>query len=1279
MIGRLLLVLGLLSAGIASARVVCPAGNTTTTLCPVCPTTTSTSTSTTVVTTSSTTSTSTSTTLVPPTGEFFVDSTAGADTNDGHSRATAWRTWGRMLDACNDGTIVAGNTILYRPGRYRVADATNATFRMDHGCVGTSIDPITIAGDPFYGAGVVEISGSTVGNLTGRAGPWLPAKKCSVSGSVNPGVPCLTALTCGGTGTCDTVTGVYYSTYLSPSTSATFTPGVAFQPGATPGADPILFDILWTPESVPVQMPTFTAGRNEVWPYSEEPAVDSSYCLGSHSPWACCTGAGTQSGCVNDHRVYVQTASGVAPDAVSPQVEFPWNHVLVVGQSASANWPQYVHFTNHLCVGGTQVDRACEADSDCGGGGTCTDTGHRWSWRWGMQQLIRLNESSHFRFADGEIAYTSAAVAKKGLLPASRVSGSGFPRDGGGPQYLVVSGGSAVTHQCDHHEYRRLNVHASLDEIFHLGPVNTLIASGCTAVTDCTAPGLTALACTAGVCTYYDENNFGGALLEDVEFHDSPMNRANGTSVYPSGAAYSWPPPGYAGGWAVNYQGFYDPMGGGGQTPTGIITNIPNTTVRRANVHDLDGILLSWEANSAGYPYGGVLEYSTIDGAGRHGCGGASAVPPSATSACNPSSPGGNCGGFTSSTNLRFMYGNAQAVVPGFDVDYNLFTNIKGMLFREDGTSAKTPIDGMRWENNTFDLEGEYLTYAPCQGDAFAPGTGVAMTGHPFVFENNNVQQGVATTHKVFNINTTLTGAGLSVIDHNVWKNANQRWTWGGSAVITSFATWQSTSSQDANSISADPLFVNSATDFHIQNGSPAIDRGVDLGFTHDLDNVAVPQNVSPCSGCYEVLGTTTTVASTTTSTSTSTVVTTTTSTSTTTTTLVTTVQELIGGGTAVQSNSATNFAPISGFGPWNATENQVEGVVSAPGILGGLRAVVGTVPGGSGQWDITVEKNGAATTLTCAITSAATTCQDATQAHNVTFAAGDRIGVKAVPTNTPASAGIRFSTLWQPTTSDETLWPSTPMTTVNNTTAWWTPLSGYLDTTTELSAKGITPIAGTAKQLYAWCSANATAGTSRTLTLRVNGADTALTCTIGAGAATCNDTSDTVALAAHDLVNIQYTASGSPGGAGCAVGLTFVPTTTTQFVLGMASSLSQTPTTGTDKYQSLSDTRAALVTTEDQLVQRAVQAATVKAIAVAINTPLTSTSSLDFTLRKNAGSTALTCNITGASATTCSAATDVTVADDDLVNTALHHSGAGGVTVNTSIGYSAIFTGTFP
>jgi hypothetical protein len=54
----------------------------------------------------------------------------------------------------------------------------------------------------------------------------------------------------------------------------------------------------------------------------------------------------------------------------------------------------------------------------------------------------------------------------------------------------------------------------------------------------------------------------------------------------------------------------------------------------------------------------------------------------------------------------------------------------------------------------------------------------------------------------------------------------------------------------------ADPYFVNlGGGDFHLQLDSPAIDTGMDLGYTNDIEGVLVPQTVTsalPDIGAYE-------------------------------------------------------------------------------------------------------------------------------------------------------------------------------------------------------------------------------------------------------------------------------------------------------------------------------------------------------------------------------------------------------------------------------------------
>jgi hypothetical protein len=51
------------------------------------------------------------------------------------------------------------------------------------------------------------------------------------------------------------------------------------------------------------------------------------------------------------------------------------------------------------------------------------------------------------------------------------------------------------------------------------------------------------------------------------------------------------------------------------------------------------------------------------------------------------------------------------------------------------------------------------------------------------------------------------------------------------------------------NSVEADPRYV-SRTDLHLRDGSPAVGRGEDVGFDHDLDGTSLP--ATPDAGAYQ-------------------------------------------------------------------------------------------------------------------------------------------------------------------------------------------------------------------------------------------------------------------------------------------------------------------------------------------------------------------------------------------------------------------------------------------
>jgi hypothetical protein len=69
----------------------------------------------------------------------------------------------------------------------------------------------------------------------------------------------------------------------------------------------------------------------------------------------------------------------------------------------------------------------------------------------------------------------------------------------------------------------------------------------------------------------------------------------------------------------------------------------------------------------------------------------------------------------------------------------------------------------------------------------------------------------------------------------------------------------------------------------------------------------------------------------------------------------------------------------------------------------------------------------------------------------------------------------------------------------------------------------------GTASKLIVNVGPALGAGSSVTLTVRKNGIDTGLTCTVAAGASSCSDLVDAVAFADGDLMSVRYNEAGNP------------------------------------------------------------------------------------------------------------------------------------------------------
>lgn len=908
---------------------------------------------------------------------YYVDGTAGADTNDGTARGAlsgghgAWATWGMWINRLNAGAILPGDQVLIRPGRYHVSDGTKGNWLVT-GTGGTPGHNIVVSVDENY-AGDIEVEGAAApGVKTCAAGThagagclvdgdcpastctgalfnsnvtaWAQAHTCD---GASAGAPCDVDADCIAGGVCaNTPTAVYWTRMDANVDTTGNTGGTAFQPGANPGDPPTFFDILYSPPGTYVQMPTFSANKNQVWVYTEKGAT----CRASRSPWLCCTQlAGANNSPPGDQgcsgrtccagiagtgdqkrsgRIYVHTASGLRPDLVSPPVEVPFGGFAIFWWNAPSATPTHdITFS----TGGRR-------------------TTHFW---WGEKSLMEVYNAHHITFEDADFRYNSGVAVPSVRLtfPPIVDAGSGWPRDNGGPFYLIDANAGA-THQAHHFTFKNSTVGFSAgDENIHWGhfEANGTCASGtnagkpcldllatshcgagvtctkdttpCTTADDClnTSLGAASAVCecaspvagtgqcagASGTCIYSRNgaNTFGTGLT----VRDSPWAVPNGQAANANSGALSWPPgdglnTAYLGvGWE-NIFHFWSPLGGGGQSPSCWIDQSPfehyvgvttascqNLSAENANAALTEQVLWGW-----------VVERSYFDGGMAQHAATASAVlhPASLVTACDggPSGagcPGGGscCRGFSGIRGFNipptYLYHN----VPGLVFRNNVMTSGYGTVFQAGQSGsvlANTPmISPNTVVGNVFDLWGD-PEFEHVDGQIqFSP----HFDG---VWEDNIVvgHGGLLAGRATLMVVTPQSG---TVLDYNDYQNV-LTWSQGPTGSLTdasTLAAWRTLSGQEANSLAVDPLF--GAGGFDLQAGSPLRNVGVNLAsLFEDIHGTVRPQEVTTDIGADEISGgaVSTTTVPTTTSTS-STAVPTTTSTSTTVTTLPGTVGDL--------------------------------------------------------------------------------------------------------------------------------------------------------------------------------------------------------------------------------------------------------------------------------------------------------------------------------------------------------------------------------------------------
>lgn len=171
--------------------------------------------------------------------------------------------------------------------------------------------------------------------------------------------------------------------------------------------------------------------------------------------------------------------------------------------------------------------------------------------------------------------------------------------------------------------------------------------------------------------------------------------------------------------------------------------------------------------------------------------------------------------------------------------------------FRVSGAASETNIalqSNLSYANTNygFYIGGGTPSTSLLNNVSQGNGTGILLTGaNTAVISKNNITYNNTIEAQV---DASVNGA-LTLNFNDYFHNAGGNFlTWHG--VAGTFSTWKSSSSQDANSISTDPLFTSVPSDFTLQGGSPAIAAGTPL--TPNINTfTGVPFANPPSMGAY--------------------------------------------------------------------------------------------------------------------------------------------------------------------------------------------------------------------------------------------------------------------------------------------------------------------------------------------------------------------------------------------------------------------------------------------
>lgn len=248
-------------------------------------------------------------------------------------------------------------------------------------------------------------------------------------------------------------------------------------------------------------------------------------------------------------------------------------------------------------------------------------------------------------------------------------------------------------------------------------------------------------------------------------------------------------------------------------------------------------------------------------------------------------------------------------------------------------------------------------------------------------------------------------------------------------------------------------------------------------------------------------------------------------------------------------TQGVTVYIPFTGwFGGLDTTfetEAQNQTVVPTPFTMSNFFVRMSSAPGVGFSRTFTIRKNGVDTGIVVTIADNSIIGFDYT--HTVDFAAGDLMTIKQTCIGSPQSGTYALTALCnsgnnktQPILSSDFF----GATISNSAVTYCSPMGGKFTYAAEVNAEQMVPAAGVLSNLYVYLYGSPGGTTTWTVTVRKNGVDSTLSVVLtGTNSLVWNPT-QTLAVAAGDIISISITPAGSPSAIGYfSMGVAFTPT----------------------------------------------------------------------------------------------------------------------------------------